>query len=157
MGLPCTDSGRNGTGGAVVRLTTVVSSSGIDLVSSRQPVMTSYAASPGKNSRPPTTVGPTGCSSYSSDTAMPKFPPPPHSAQNRSGLLSALACTSRPSAVTTSTATRLSQVSPCLRSSQPMPPPSVNPPRPVLETRPPVTASPNCCVSWSKSFQVAPP
>ena len=28
IGLPWTDSGRNGTGGAVVRLTSVVSSSG---------------------------------------------------------------------------------------------------------------------------------
>ena len=40
IGLPCTDFGRKGTGGAVVRLTSEVSSSGMDFVSSRQPVRT---------------------------------------------------------------------------------------------------------------------
>ena len=42
-----------------------------------------------------------------------------------------------PSAVTSSTASRLSHVRPCLRSSQPEPPPSVSPATPVLDTRPP--------------------
>ena len=32
-----------------------------------------------------------------------------------------------------------------------MPPPSVNPAMPVLDTRPPVMASPNAWVSWSTS------
>ena len=36
-----------------------------------------------------------------------------------------------------------------LRISQPIPPPSVKPAMPVVETSPPVTASPNACVSWS--------
>ena len=140
-----------------MRSTSEVSSSGIDAVSSRHPVSTSRAASPGKNTSPPRTVGPTGCSAYSSDVTTPKLPPPPRSAQNRSLFSSALAWTRRPSAVTTSAPTRLSQVRPCLRSSQPMPPPRVKPPSPVVETRPPVTASPNAWVSWSKSAQVAPP
>src|SRR3954452_416037 len=59
MGLPWTVSGRKGTGGAVVRLTSDVSSSGIVSVSLRQPVTTVLAASGGKKSRPAMTVGPT--------------------------------------------------------------------------------------------------
>ena len=88
---------------------------------------------------------------------MPKLPPPPRRPQSSSGFSSSLACTSCPSAVTTSAAIRLSQVRPTLRISQPMPPPSVNPAIPVVDTSPPVTASPNACVSWSKSAQVQPP
>ena len=38
-----------------------------------------------------------------------------------------------------------------------MPPPSVNPPIPVEETRPPVVARPCAWVSWSNCRQVAPP
>ena len=51
-----------------------------------------------------------------------------------------------PSAVTTSAASRLSTVSPCLRMSQPMPPPKVTPPTPVWLTMPPVVASPCACL-----------
>ena len=58
------------------------------------------------------------------------------------GVLLTRSGTSRPSAVTTSAATRLSQASPNLRIVQPMPPPSVNPATPVVETSPPVVASP---------------
>ena len=47
-------------------------------------------------------------------------------------------------------------MSPYSRSSQPIPPPRVNPAMPVLDTRPPVTARPNACVSWSNSAQVSP-
>ncbi len=86
---------------------------------------------------------------------MPKLPPPPRSPHSSSGFSSSLACTSWPSAVTTSAASRLSQVRPTLRISQPMPPPSVNPAIPVVDTSPPVTASPNAWVSWSKSAHVA--
>ena len=49
------------------------------------------------------------------------------SGQNRSGWSSALARRNRPSAVTTSAETRLSEVSPALRTSQPIPPPRVKP------------------------------
>ena len=38
-----------------------------------------------------------------------------------------------------------------------MPPPSVKPATPVVETSPPVVARPNCWASWSTSPQVAPP
>ena len=54
-----------------------------------------------------------------------------------------------PSAVTSSAASRLSQARPCLRSSQPEPPPSVRPATPVVETRPPVVARPCSCVARS--------
>ena len=52
------------------------------------------------------------------------------------------ACRS-PSAVTRSTASRLSTVRPCLRIRWPRPPPSVRPPMPVWLMIPPVVASPN--------------
>ena len=88
---------------------------------------------------------------------MPKLPLPPCSAQNSSLFSSSLAVTTRPSAATSSTSSRLSQASPHSRSSQPEPPPSVRPATPVDETRPPVVASPCGCVARSKSLQVAPP
>ena len=46
---------------------------------------------------------------------------------------------------------------PYLRISQPTPPPRVIPPMPVIETVPPGVASPNACVSWSRSPRCAPP
>ena len=61
------------------------------------------------------------------------------------------------SAVTSSTDRRLSQARPNLRSSQPPPPPRVNPPTPVVETRPPVVARPYGSVARSRSLMVAPP
>ncbi len=84
-------------------------------------------------------------------------PAPPRSPQSRSAFSVSLACTRRPSAVTTSAATRLSQASPCLRISQPMPRPRVNPATPAEEIRPPVVASPCAWVSWSPSAHTAPP
>ena len=102
-------------------------------------------------------IGPTSCRRYSNDVTIPKLPLPPRSPQNRSALVRALAVSRRPSAVTTSADSRLSAVSPHLRSSQPLPLPSVRPAMPVVENRPPVTASPKACVSRSKSPHVAPP
>ena len=87
---------------------------------------------------------------------MPKFPPPPRTPQNRSGLTLSLAVTSSPSAVTRSTESRLSTVAPYLRISQPMPPPSVRPAMPVWVTIPPTVASPWSCVSRSSSPQSTP-
>ena len=64
---------------------------------------------------------------------MPKLPPPPpRIAQNRSGSLVALQVRSTPSTVTMSADTRLSHVSPYLRSSTPMPPPIVMPAIPTV-------------------------
>ena len=103
------------------------------------------------------TVGPTGCSANRNELTTPKFPPPPRSAQNRSGCSWADARTMSPSAVTTSASRRLSTVSPCLRMSQPMPPPRLRPPTPVWPTMPPVVARPWAWVSWSTSPHRAPP
>ena len=114
-------------------------------------------SSAAQNTGPATTVGPTGCSANRNEPTMPKFPPPPRRAQNRSGCSLADASTISPSAVTTSACTRLSTLSPCLRMSQPMPPPKQRPPTPVWLTMPPVVARPCACVSWSTSPHRAPP
>ena len=62
-----------------------------------------------------------------------------------------------PSASTRSTDSRLSSAMPYLAISQPSPPPSVNPARPVDEMTPPVVASPCSCVARLNSFQSVPP
>src|SRR5215203_138048 len=107
--------------------------------------------------RPPSTSGPTGCRASSNLVTTPKLPPPPRSAQNSSGFCDSEACATDPSAVTSSTDRRLSQVSPYLRTRWPNPPPSVKPPMPVLDTSPPVVASPCCWVAASNSFHLVPP
>src|SRR5262245_35156156 len=86
------------------------------------------------------TVGPTGWRSYSRLVTIPKFPPPPRTAQNRSGSSWLLARKTLPSAATSSIARRLSSARPYLPISQPSPPPRVSPAMPVVETTPPVTA-----------------
>ena len=53
------------------------------------------------------------------DVTTPKLPPPPRSAQNRSGFSLSDAVTMRPSASTTSASTTLSHESPYLRRTQP--------------------------------------
>ena len=105
---------------------------------------------------PPYTVS-SGCRSYSSDVATPKLPPPPRSAQRRSGSFSAFAVVTAPSAMTTSADRRLSTAMPYLPISHPRPPPSVSPAIPVVETTPPVVASPWAWVASLNSAQVAPP
>src|SRR5215212_7387310 len=94
--------------------------------------MTSPAFSNGQSSMPPTTIGPTSYNRYSKFTTTPKLPPPPRRPQKRSAFSSSLAWTIRPSAVTTSAEIRLSAVYPYIRSSQPLPVPSVNPAMPVV-------------------------
>ena len=79
---------------------------------------------------------PTSCSRNRNEVTTPKLPPPPRSAQNRSGCSSALARTTRPSASTTSASSRLSIARPNLRVRWPRPPPSVRPPTPVVEMMP---------------------
>jgi hypothetical protein len=84
-----------------------------------------------------------------------EVPPPPRSTQNGSALSRSLARTMRPSAVTTSAASRLSRVRPQVRLSQPKPPPTVRPAIPVSETSPPVTARLCSCVassSWAHTM-----
>ena len=93
----------------------------------------------------------------SSAVTAPKLPPPPRRAQNKSSFSCSLAVRIRPSAVTTSAPTRLSHERPRPRVRYPMPPPRVRPATPVVETTPPVVASPYACVAWLKSPHVAPP
>ena len=88
---------------------------------------------------------------------MPKFPPPPRSAQNRSGSEVGDAVRTDPSAQTTRAERRLSIVRPYLRRTQPSPPPSVSPATPVSDTTPPGTTRPKACVSRSTSPHNAPP
>ncbi len=76
--------------------------------------------------------------------------------QNRSAFSSALALSSRPSAVTTSAARRLSQARPYLRPSLPKPPPSVRPAIPVSPLMPMVVARPSAWVAVSNSPSFSP-
>ena len=111
----------------------------------------------GQKNSPNCTIGSSSCRANSKAVTTPKLPPPPRTAQNRSGCSSAEARSTRPSAVTTSAETRLSMLSPYLRVSQPMPPPSVSPPTPVWLTSPAGTASPWARVAASRSASSAPP
>jgi hypothetical protein len=92
----------------------------------------------------------------SNEVTTPKLPPPPRSAQNSSGSSLAETRCSAPSAVTIVAPIRLSIVSPCLRVSQPKPPPRVRPATPVVELMPSGVARPCACASRSKSASRAP-
>ena len=138
-GRPWCSGAMNGSGGAGITLAIVVSSSGAASASTRKEAITSGVA--GRKSSPPT-IWPTSCRRNFSRVATPKFPPPPRSAQNRSGWLSASARSSSPSAVTTSAASRSSMVMPCLRTRNPIPPLSVIPPTPTVPASPKPVARP---------------
>ncbi len=155
-GWPRTGSGTNSSGGAQMKAKPLPTSSGASSMKSRQNRMRGAPISAGYISRPPKTIGPTGWSRKWKAVTTPKLPPPPRTAQNRSGFSSSEATTWRPSAVTISARKRLSQVNPSLRSSQPLPLPRASPPIPVSDTRPPVTASPCAWVAASSSPQVSP-
>ena len=134
-----------------------VAARGADALSSRQPARTAGASSGVKYSSTTSASVPTGCSRNSKPVTTPKLPPPPCSPQNSSSFCSASARTCSPSAVTSSKAVTLSQVSPCSRASQPIPPPSVSPPTPVWETLPAVVASPCAWAARSSAPSSAPP
>jgi hypothetical protein len=89
----------------------VLSSSGAVAAQSRYQASFSAASSAGKYTAPANTSA-IGWRRNSSAVTTPKLPPPPRSAQKRSGLRSALAVTVRPSAVTTSARTTLSAAKP---------------------------------------------
>ena len=77
------------------------------------------------------------------DVTTPRWPPPPpRSAQNRSGSCSALTLRTRRSAVTTCIEVTASQVSPIARVSTPTPPPRVSPAMPTVAHEPPAIARP---------------
>jgi len=88
---------------------------------------------------------------------MPRLAPAPRSPQNSSGSLSGPVRTRSPAAVTSSTASRLSRVSPNRRLRRPTPPPRVSPPTPVWETCPVGQASPYTWAWRSSSPSRAPP
>jgi hypothetical protein len=72
---------------------------------------------------------------------------PPRSAQNRSGLLLASACTTRPSPRTTSAPRSWSLVRPQARDSTPRPPPSARPATPTEGHDPPGMPTPDLATS----------
>ncbi len=156
-GWPRTGSGTNSSGGAVRNASAAPTSSGAAAMKSRNARTICPAICPGYMSIPPSTIGPISCRRKWNAVTTPKFPPPPRRPQKSSGFSSSEATTLRPSAVTTSARSRLSQAKPHLRSIQPLPLPSVKPPTPVPDMRPPVTARPCSCVAESISPQVHPP
>ena len=156
-GFPCDSTGNASTGGTVPTNAMGATSSGACAIQASQAPKTSDVRSAGYSTNATATSGPTGCAANSNDVTMPKFPPPPRRPQCRSGCSSALAVRMSPSAVTTCADSRLSQLSPCFRRCQPMPPERVSPATPVSETIPTGTASPWACVAASRSPSVAPP
>ena len=121
---PRRKSGSSGSGGSCMIRIEVVTESGASAVHSRQACSTSRARSHGNSIMPAYTLR-IGISSNSIATTAPKLPPPPRSAQKRSGFSWREACSSRPSAVTTSAESRRLAARPYLRPSQLRPPPSV--------------------------------
>ncbi len=111
--LPCCSAGRNGIGGQGMTLAIVESPSGAASAASTNPAIVSAVA--GSNSRPPT-IPDSGYSRNLNRVTTPKLPPPPRTAQNRSGSCDSSTTWTAPSAVTISAASRLSIVSPWLRT-----------------------------------------
>ena len=111
----------------------------------------------GKVRTPRWRSGPNGWSRNSNAVAIPKFQPAPRRPQKSSGSSVSVARTSRPSAVTSSTAARLSIVSPKWRWRRPTPPPSVSPATPVWPTTPIGQTRPCACAATSSSPRSAPP
>ena len=120
---PRTGSGTSGSGGKWMMFAHEVISSGRPSSSAVHVRRTSVVRSKPKNSAPAYSSR-TGTTANSSAVTTPKFPPPPRSAQNSSGSCAASVRTRWPSAVTISIAVTALVCSPCLRASQPTPPPS---------------------------------
>src|SRR6478752_555745 len=155
-GWNCNSSGTNGAGGAVFNAASVVISSGSSASHWSYSARTSPARSPRYSTNPPSTVD-TGCAVKVNEVTTPKLPPPPRTAQNRAGCWSSSEITVAPSAVTTSTCIKLSLLYPYRRDNQPIPPPRVKPPTPVVEINPPGVANPWSPAAASRAPQVQPP
>ena len=111
---PQSSSGNGAAGGMLSSAKKPLSSSGSDGSSSRYQRITAGVSARSYRTGPPMIVP---CSPMSwqrnvNEVTMPKFPPPPRNAQNRSVWELSLAVTNVPSASTTSAATRLSTVRP---------------------------------------------
>src|SRR3954467_11182656 len=141
----CSSSGKGGPGGTDISETKPPSSSGCACRNSVCQRMTSCVSSRSYMTGPASTLV-SGWQRNVNCVTIPKLPPPPRSAQNRSLSRSASHCTIDPSARTTVAATRLSTVSPYARVRCPTPPPSVSPPTPVVPMIPTGTVSPDWCV-----------
>ncbi len=124
-GEKCRSSGTNGSGGALSPAMNTPQASGRVSTKSRANRNISLPWSGRNRNSPSWRMGPTGWSWNSNSVTTPKLPPPPRMAQSRSGLSVSEACSTVPSAVTTSAPTRLSADSPASRDSQPNPPPRV--------------------------------
>ena len=118
-------------------------------------VSTSDACSQGQTIIPATSSS-TGYSAISIATTTPSPPPPPRTAQNRSVFCVRSARTSAPSAVTSSTASTLSDERPCMRAIQPMPPPSEYPTTPTFGEEPCNAARPCAPASSTTSSHRTP-
>jgi hypothetical protein len=138
--LPRIGSGIIGSGGRCSTSHCAVTSAGTRRVSSRNADSTGRACSAGQYS-PPAYTSAAGTSRIVSAVTTPKFGPPPHTAQNRSGSVSRSTRRSWPSAVTMSTASSESHVRPIARLTNPWPPPSVRPVMPTLPHEPPEMAT----------------
>ena len=106
-------AGTNGMGGAGI----TAAIDGSTLPARRRPsgtIFTITSADAGSNNNPPTTAA--RVKTKLERVTMPKFPPPPRMAQNRSGCYVSSTFTISPAAVTTSAASRLSMVRPYLRT-----------------------------------------
>src|SRR5271166_3235861 len=113
-GSPTRFSGMIGSGGAKCQEGNPPYSRGAPAMKSRKYRRTS-AASSHSNSMSPAKISPTGWRRNSNSVTTPKFPPPPRSAQNRSGYSVSLAVVMWPSARTTSADSKLSQDRPRAR------------------------------------------
>ena len=94
MGLPCCSAGMNGNGGAFAMFAMIDSSSGAASAAAINPLITSALA--GSINIPPSTSS-ISWSRNSNRVATPKLPPPPRSAQNRSGWFCSSTLMSSPS------------------------------------------------------------
>src|SRR3984957_468563 len=98
-----------------------------------------------------------GCTPKVNEVATPKLPPPPpFDDQSRSVWWAASAVTTVGAAFTTSTACRLSQVSPYLRPKTPIPPPRVRPAIPTVGHEPPGSSTPDAPKVLYTSINRAP-
>ena len=121
-GCPCSSSGKSSTGGTLQKMACGLTSSGARSLKSRNWRNTETASSSRKIGTAITMSGPSGCKRKLERVTTPKLLPAPRTPQNKSALTSSLAVRTCPSAVTISTARRLSRASPKVRWSVPMPP-----------------------------------
>src|SRR5262249_9574492 len=105
----------------------------------------------------PSQAGSAWVRSVSRVTTRKVPPPPPLSAQNRSGFWAALAVRTAPSAVTTSASSRFAAAVPKPFEKAPKPPPCTRPATPTVGQPPPCTYRPPVGVTASQTAIQIPP